>query len=88
MSNKITQAEARRLKRRINQLESIESERRRRYLRDYPGGVNIATSKYSDDKSFLPAIINNSRQLGHAVVVVADGATLHYYAIPHPEQAQ
>lgn len=84
--SKISQVEARRLRKRVQQLESMERERRMRYARDYPGGVNIATSTYSSAEDFLPAVVNNSRQLGHAVVVVADGRVLRFYAIPHPEQ--
>jgi hypothetical protein len=83
---KISQNEARQLKRRVQQLESLERERRMRYARDYPGGVNIAHTTYASGTEFLPAVITNSRQLGHAVVCVADGNVVRYYAIPHPEQ--
>lgn len=84
----ISQREARALKRRVEQLESMEERRRRRFVLDYPGGVNIAQHVYNDSRDFLPAVIDNSRKLGHAVVVTADGATLRYYAIPHPDMPQ
>jgi hypothetical protein len=82
----ISQAEARRLRKRVEQLESMERTQRGRYARQYPGGVNIAQSTFNAATDFLPAVIDNSRKLGHAVVVVADGATLLYYALPHPDQ--
>lgn len=84
--NKISQAEARRLKRRVEELEREERRRRNVYLSVYPGGINIAQATYNSVDSFLPAVVKNSRLLGHAVVVVNDGATLRYYAIPHREQ--
>lgn len=82
---KISQVEARRLKRRVEDLERIIRSQRDRYARLYPGGVNIAQHAYSAVTDFLPAVVANSRALGHAVVVVDQGSTLLYYAIPHPE---
>lgn len=83
--SKISQVEARRLRARVSQLEQLESDRRRVYTRTYPGGVNIAQGNYGSATDFLPAVINNSRKLGHAVVCVADGGTILYYAIPHKD---
>lgn len=85
MSEPISQAEARRLKKRVEQLERDERNRRTRFATDYPGGVNIATQTFDAPESFLPAVVSNSRKLGHAVVVVADGKVLRFYALPHPE---
>jgi hypothetical protein len=83
--SKISQVEARRLRRRVDELERMERGRRMRYATDYPGGVNIASQNHAATTDFLPAVINTSRQLGHAVVCVADGNQVRYYAIPHPE---
>lgn len=82
---KISQTEARRLKRRVAQLESVLEEQARRWAATYIGGVTIATQTYNDSRDFLPAVVHNSRQLGHAVVVVCDDSTLRYVALPHPK---
>lgn len=83
---KISQTEARQLRRRVAQLEDMERIRRARYLTDYPG-TNIANHRYGSATDFLPAVIRNSRLLGHAVVVTcSDDGVVRYYAIPHPEQ--
>ena len=87
MTDKITQTEARRLRRRVEQLERMERDRRRAYASNYPGGVNIAIYTYADSTDFLPAVVHTSRKLGHAVICVVDDRTIRYYAIPHPEQA-
>ena len=83
--NKISQVEARRLKRRVEQLEFAESERRRVYTRNYPGGTNIAQMKHASRDDFLPAVIAVSRKLGHAVVCTVDDGLVLYYAIPHKD---
>lgn len=86
MTKTISQREARALRRRVEELESAERQRRHTYARDYPGGVNIATQNYSAATEFLPAVVHNSRKLGHAVVCVADGARILYFALPHPRE--
>jgi hypothetical protein len=83
--SKISQVEARRLKRRVEQLEFAETERRRVYTRNYPGGVNIAQQAHGSRTEFLPAVIANSRKLGHAVVCTVDEGLVLYYAIPHKD---
>jgi len=78
----ISQREARALRRRVEELEQQEEIRRNAWARDYPGGVNIAQASYAASTDFLPAVIHNSRQLGHAVVCVADENKVRYYALP------
>jgi hypothetical protein len=79
----ISQVEARRLRKRVEELELSESRRRNAWVRDYPGGVNIAQSSYASRTEFLPAVIRNSRLLGHAVVCTCDDqGTVLYYALP------
>lgn len=85
---KISQTEARRLKRRVEQLERMERDRRRRYLAAYPGGTNIATQTFDNNRIFMPAVVSTARACGHAVVVIADENVLRYYALPHPEMPQ
>lgn len=82
---KISQVEARRLKKRVADLERMEKNRRWLYASDYPGGVNIAQNTHANSTDFLPAVIKNSRLLGHAVVCVTDGNVVRYYAIPHKD---
>lgn len=84
----ISQAEARRLRAENEQLHRERDQQRRAWARDYPGGVNIAQSTYNDSRDFLPAVIHNSRKLGHAVVCVADGEKVLYYALPLPGAAR
>lgn len=78
----ISQREARELRRRVAELESLEESRRNAWARMYPGGVSIAQTTYNSAQEFLPAVIDNSRRLGHAVVCVADENKVRYYALP------
>ena len=64
---KISQVEARQLLKRVRELESMERNRRMRYARDYPGGVHIASTTYSNALEFLPAVVDNGAALYHAV---------------------
>lgn len=85
MSKPISQTEARRLKRRVEELESAERNRRARYGSEYPGGVNIATYHGMDDSDRLVVAAKTARMCGHAVIVVADQHFLRFYALPHPK---
>ena len=62
MATKISQAEARRLRAENEQLRRERDRQRNAWVRDYPGGVNIAQSTYNDSRDFLPAVIANSRK--------------------------
>lgn len=86
MSTKISQVEARRLRREVEQLKRERDEQRRRWCRSYPGGTNIAQLTYASGKEFIPAVVENSIRLQHAVVVTVDGGTLSFYALPLPER--
>jgi glycine/D-amino acid oxidase-like deaminating enzyme len=81
---KISQREARRFKKRVAELEQILERQRRSWVSDWPGGVNVAQHEHVSDTAFLPAVVNNCRHLGHAVVVTVDGGKLMYYALPLP----
>lgn len=83
--NTISQTQARRLRARVDYLEGVLREQRSAYTRKFPGGVNIAQASYGSATDFLPAVIDNSRKLGHAVVCVTDGNTVLYYALPHKD---
>lgn len=73
MNKKISQLEARRLKRRVDELEANERRRNNAWSGDFPGGVHVYTLTIGDA---LRQTIRVSRQLGHAVVVTlsSDGS--------------
>lgn len=81
---KISQREARRLRRRVQQLETAEIKRRSAWSSEYPGGVNICNILYSQD-DFHAVAIRTARKLGHAVVVVERSGELNFMALPLPE---
>ncbi len=63
---RISQREARRLKKRVAELESAQSARTRRWGSDYPGGVNI---DFIDVKDVEATAVRTAITLGHAVVL-------------------
>lgn len=65
----ISQREARRLQKRVSELEQAEFLRTRTWASEYPGGVNIDTINVNATEW---AICNTARRLGHAVVVLCD----------------
>lgn len=79
MRSNISQREARRLKKRVAELETAESARKQRWSSGYPGGVNIVT--YTFDKDFHRGVMEGAQMLGHALVAKLDGATLKIYAV-------
>lgn len=81
MSRVISQREARRLKKRVEELEYLLRNERRIWGAEYPGGVNIATAAYGKDSTVNTAI-QTARKLQHAVVVLADDTSVRFYALP------
>jgi hypothetical protein len=79
---KISQREARRLQRRVEELEAQERRRRNAWLQDWPGGAHILTLNQPDELAGGGCLI--ARKLGHAVVVVPsdDLRELRLYALP------
>lgn len=87
MSMKISQREARALRRRVRELEEVERQRRMTWSSRYPGGTHFRSLAIAD----APYVaIATARKLGHAVVVTTDTSnTLHFYALPSlPEPPQ
>lgn len=83
MSKRISQREARRLAKRVLELERRQSAQRSMWSQEYFGGVNITSVKYDSIGSVVSAI-RTARALGHAVVVIADSdGTLRFMALPH-----
>lgn len=79
---KISQTEARRLRRRVDALQDLIAGERRRYASSWPGGVHLAS--INPDPS-LHATINTARILGHAVVVTVEAGQVKFFALPHPK---
>lgn len=80
---RISQQEARRLKRRVAELEGLEIARRRAWIADYPGGVNIMNIHA---EPVVCMAVKTARSLRHAVVVTCNGdSALQFYALPLAE---
>lgn len=79
---KISQREARRMKKRLAELEQMEERRRNAWRTDYPGGVNLVNISLAD-RPWVIATVKTARKLGHAVVVTSNGdAELQFYGLP------
>lgn len=83
MGKPISQAEARRYRKRATELERILDGQRNAWSQTFPNGTNIGTT--SAPESTVTAI-RTARKLGHAVVVVQHGSELLFYALPHPKE--
>lgn len=81
----ISQAEARALRRRVEELESRENDRRRAWASAWPGGVHLSGVRMAEGTSAVREVIT-ARKLGHAVIVLPDerANTLNLYALPLP----
>jgi hypothetical protein len=64
---KISQREARQLRKRVEELEKRNEQNASAWAREYIGGVNIATVVTSDVSH---AICRTARKLGHAIVAI------------------
>ena len=79
MTKKISQREARMLKKRVEQLESNNRANRNAWNREYVGGVHI-DSLTIPEVSLAKSMI--AKKLGHPVVVTVDGDnTIRFYAV-------
>ena len=89
MTTKISQREARRLARRVRELETLALARNETWRSDWPGGKQVASRwqaggkqvAYTSASAELVAVVRTARRLGHAVVVVDDGGALRYYGV-------
>lgn len=77
----ISQREARRLKKRVEELEYLLENERRIWGAEYPGGVHIATAAYGKDSTVNMAVMT-ARKLKHAVVAIADDTSIRLHALP------
>ena len=76
---KISQAEARRLKKRVKELEGVINDQRSSFATDWPGGVNFWTLTIMTETQ---AAVVTARALNHAIVAVPCGDELRLYALP------
>ena len=81
--NQISQAEARRLSKRVDYLEQVLESERRRYRAEYIGNT-IITQQW-DENHAVAVAVRTARILGHAVVAIERGGLITYRALPHPE---
>lgn len=80
---KISQREASRLRRRVEELERRELHRRRAWSQDFFGGVEISRISYTESSDALPLALRVARKLSHAVVAVGDDSgTVRFIALP------
>jgi hypothetical protein len=81
----ISQREARKWKRRAEDLEALIQRERSTYAATYPGGMHIGHLSW-DSETSIGSSIYTAQRLGHAVVAVADGnRKFNLYALPHPK---
>ena len=84
MSSKpISQAQARKYKARVEQLEDLLDNQAGAWVREWPGGVHIASQAGCGVATI--AAVNTSRKLGHAVVAVPSNGELHLFALALPK---
>jgi hypothetical protein len=77
---KISQREARRLKKRVMELEQRHANQRDRWAANYPGGIGLCSLLRSKD--WITGRIDAARMLGHPVVVTQnDDGTLCFFAV-------
>ena len=75
---KISQHEARALRRRVNELETVLDRQRNAWALEWPGGVHITSLVHND----TAALVMLARKLGHAVVVTTYRGELQFRALP------
>ena len=75
---KISQREAQRLRKRVDELERMEARRAATWINDWPGGVNFWTLELSPAAK---AAVTTARSLGHYIVGIPYNSDLQLYAI-------
>jgi hypothetical protein len=79
----ISRREARRLKKRVEELEKILDEQKRSWAREWPGGVHLGTIDCTHKDYDTKVLV--ARKLGHAVVLTHHNTDkLEMYALPLP----
>jgi hypothetical protein len=75
---RISQREARRLRKQVADLLSAEQTRRNRWSREYPDGISIRL--WTPDAVSM-AVFDTAGKLGHIIVCKIDGSQIHFYAV-------
>ncbi len=79
MARKISQREARKMRKRLAELDQMERVRRNRWASDYPGGVHLTSLTVSDQA--MAGRLAASNLFGAALVAKFDSGTLRIFAI-------
>ena len=79
--NRISQRKAKRLQKRVAELERQEDERRNAWAREWPGGVHISTIVLTSEHRGIIST-ETARRLGHAVVATVNNHRLELRALP------
>lgn len=84
---KISQREARRLRKRVKELEQAIENQRSVWSQDWPGGTDIGRigDQIGIDPRLLGAI-ETARKLSHAAVCTTTGAVVRFHALPLPKE--
>lgn len=83
MRRHISQREAHRLAKRVDELETLECERHRTWSSDFPGGVRLITWTIAPDESY-GILLSRVQELKHPLVARYDGQKLRIYALKAP----
>lgn len=81
MSARISQREARRLKKRVAELEAIERRRNEAWTREWFGGTDLCVGLELGEGHPSIIALRTARRLGHYVVAVDDRTMLRLYAV-------
>lgn len=73
---------------RVAAFEERDLRIQRHWLSEYPGGVEIEARTYDNDDHPVVKAVATARKLNHVVLVLNDGKTLRYRALPYPEPRQ
>lgn len=79
---KISQNEARRMRKRLKDLETRDRQLANGWLKEWPDGVHLLTMDKTDVVGEEDvAVIRTARRLGHPVVVAEQAGSLHFYGV-------
>jgi len=76
---KISQREARCLKKRAQELEQLHAQQRRRWGSEFPGGTELGHIKLPRD--WFMGRIEAARLLGHAIIITESENAIHFFAV-------
>lgn len=85
---KISQREARRLRKRVAELQGVLNSERRVWGPAFIGGADIGRAQWAAGAA-IPVAVRTARKLGHAVIATAadDNGLVRFHALPLAEIA-